>query len=89
MSAGDHWKALELEPKHFGAWRWKGAALRGARKYKEAIDAFEEALSVHPWAGGVVNGIYRTSRSLEARSAGTSRRGGSRASSASINALGR
>ena len=77
----DATKALELEPKHFGAWRWKGAALRGARKYKEAIEAFEAALRVHPWAGGVVNGIYRTSRSLEARNAGASRRGGARAAS--------
>ena len=46
--------------------RWKGAALRSSRKYAEAIAAYEQTLHVHPWAGGVVNGIQRAMRNLEA-----------------------
>ena len=44
----DATRALELEPRHFEAMRWKGAALRFSRKYAEAIEAFEATLDMHP-----------------------------------------
>ena len=69
-------RALELEPRHLSALRLKGAALRGARRYDEAIAAYEAALHVHPWAPGVVNGVYRSSKSLKVRGGGA--RGGDR-----------
>ena len=59
-------RALELEPRHFGALRARGVALRGVRRYEEAIEAMEELLRMHPWASGVVNGIHKTQSSLDA-----------------------
>ena len=71
-------RALELEPRHLSALRLKGAALRGARRYEEAIAAYEAALHVHPWAPGVVNGVYRSSKSLKVRGGSAGARGGDR-----------
>ena len=71
----DATKALDLEPRHVAALKARGAALRAARRHEEAIDAFEVALAAHPWATGVVNGIYRAKRSLRARGGGGGERG--------------
>ena len=41
-------KALELEPRHFGALAGKGVILERQKKYSAARAAFEEALAVNP-----------------------------------------
>ena len=65
-------RALEIEPRHVIALRIKATALRGSRRYEEAIEAYEAALLAHPWAPGVVNGVYRATRSLQARGGASS-----------------
>ena len=58
-------RALELEPAHFGAHMQRGAALRGLRRFGEALEAYEEALRVHPWADGVATNAWLAQRSLD------------------------
>jgi len=60
-------QCLQLEPRHFGALAARGAALRGLRRYDEALDSYEMALAAHPWALGTATAIYKARRAVELR----------------------
>ncbi len=42
-------KALELEPKHFGAMSGMHHILRAQDRYDAAMDLLREAVTIHPW----------------------------------------
>ena len=65
LALDDAVQALELEPCHFGALAVRGSALRGLRRYDEALESFEEALQVHPWADGVATEAHKARRSWD------------------------
>lgn len=44
---------LELEPRHFGALSGRGQCYMQLERYREALLAFEEALSINPWIESV------------------------------------
>jgi len=50
-SIADIEKALALEPRHFGALSGLGLILRDIGETSRALEAFEEALKVHPYLG--------------------------------------
>jgi len=54
--------ALQRDARHFAARTLEGSALRELRRYDEAVDAFEAALRLHPWAPGVVPNIFKAER---------------------------
>jgi len=68
-------RALALEPCHFGARAQRGAALRGLRRFGEALEAYEDALVAHPWAEGVATSAWLVQHSL-ALAQGTALPGG-------------
>lgn len=47
----DH--VLELEPRHFGALSGRGQCYMQLERYRDALTAFEDALSINPWIGSV------------------------------------
>ncbi len=42
-------RVLSLEPRHFGALSGRGQCYLRMERYREALDAFEAALSINPW----------------------------------------
>jgi tetratricopeptide (TPR) repeat protein len=52
-SLADIDRALELEPRHFGALSGRGQCYMPLERYREALLAFEEALSINPWIESV------------------------------------
>lgn len=48
-SLADVEETLRREPRHFGALSGRGMCYLGLRDPDEALNAFEEALDVHPW----------------------------------------
>eukprot|EP00308_Calcidiscus_leptoporus_P024299 CAMPEP_0119354208 /NCGR_PEP_ID=MMETSP1334-20130426/3227_1 /TAXON_ID=127549 /ORGANISM="Calcidiscus leptoporus, Strain RCC1130" /LENGTH=589 /DNA_ID=CAMNT_0007367695 /DNA_START=934 /DNA_END=2703 /DNA_ORIENTATION=- len=60
-------ECLQLEPQHFGAMAARGSALRGLRRYDEALSSFESSLELHPWCPGVATSLYKTQRALALR----------------------
>lgn len=50
-------KVLELEPRHFGALSGKGLIRRAQGKDAEALEAFRDALKVHPFLEGAEQAI--------------------------------
>ncbi|MGR8919728.1 MAG: tetratricopeptide repeat protein [Gammaproteobacteria bacterium] len=57
-SMADIEATLELEPRHFGALSGRGQCLLRMERYADALDAFEDALSINPW-------IQSTARQIE------------------------
>ena len=56
-SLRDIQKVLELEPRHFGALSGKGLIRRAQGKDSEALDAFRDALKIHPFLEGADKAI--------------------------------
>lgn len=52
-SLADIAQALALEPRHFGALSGRGQCLFRQERYREAADAFRDALSINPWLDSV------------------------------------
>ncbi|MGE0484303.1 MAG: tetratricopeptide repeat protein [Gammaproteobacteria bacterium] len=52
-SLADIERALELEPRHFGALSGRGQCYMQLERYREALLAFEDALSINPWIESV------------------------------------
>ncbi|WP_300377309.1 tetratricopeptide repeat protein [Henriciella sp.] len=55
-------KALELEPRHFGAWTGLGRVLEELGASKEALEAYREALKIHPTLGPAKSAVARLER---------------------------
>ena len=47
-SLADAERALEEEPRHFGALAVRAASLRGLRRYEEALHSYDATLDAHP-----------------------------------------
>lgn len=78
----DATRALELEPRHFGALALRGDALRGLKRYVEAAAVYEETLRRNPWATGVVTDLHRAQKTVAVMTGRWKPRGSSRASKA-------
>lgn len=52
-------EALRLEPRHFGAWTGLARVLEELGAKDEAIDAYREALKVHPTLGPAKSAVAR------------------------------
>ena len=57
-SLADIERALALEPRHFGALSGRGQCYLRQDLYRDALNAFEDALSINPW-------IESTARQIE------------------------
>ncbi|RIJ17814.1 tetratricopeptide repeat protein [Henriciella mobilis] len=52
-------EALRLEPRHFGAWTGLGRVLEELGAREEALEAYKEALNVHPTLGPAKSAVAR------------------------------
>lgn len=52
-------EALRLEPRHFGAWMGLGRVLEELGATGEAIEAYHEALEIHPTLGPAKSAVSR------------------------------
>jgi tetratricopeptide (TPR) repeat protein len=50
-------KVLELEPRHFGAYAARGIIFREQKKRTDALNAFNEALAIHPNFASIVQAV--------------------------------
>lgn len=66
-AVSDLHRALELEPRHFGALAQLGAMLEEMEEYDGALAAFRESLKIHPHQQDVNDAVTR----LERRRTGT------------------
>lgn len=64
-SLDDIERALALEPRHFGALSGRGQCYISQKRYREALNAFEEALNINPWIGTVSRQIEMLKAYLE------------------------
>jgi tetratricopeptide (TPR) repeat protein len=67
-SIKDITKVLELEPRHFGALSGLGLCNAQLDKEKEALDAFEKALTINPNMPGIRQDAEDMKKSLAAKS---------------------
>lgn len=50
-------RALDLEPRHFGAMSGRGQCLMQLERYDGALAAFENALAINPWLSSITQQI--------------------------------
>ncbi len=64
-SLADIEEVLQLEPRHFGALTGRGLVERARGKKKEALNAFREALEIHPFLEGAKSGVKALAKEVE------------------------
>ena len=67
QSLSDIAKALELEPRHFGALSGRGLVYVKLEDERRALDAFEAALAVHPHLAGAATNAEQLRKILRDR----------------------
>ena len=64
-SLADIEQVLQLEPRHFGALTGRGLVEQARGKKKEALNAFREALEIHPFLDGAKSGVKALRKEVE------------------------
>ena len=64
-SLADIEQVLQLEPRHFGALTGRGLVQQALGKKKKALDAFREALEIHPFLDGAKSGVKALAKEVE------------------------